>query len=59
MTAGALASQLNNAGTAQVVSRAALRVVRPSSGADLAAAEQAASAFLIALGVAAIYFARL
>jgi GTP cyclohydrolase I len=51
VTAGALASQLNNAGTAQVVSRAALRVVRPSSGADLAAAEQAATAFLIALGV--------
>jgi GTP cyclohydrolase IA len=32
-------------------SRAALRVVQPPSGVDLAAAEQAAAAFLVALGV--------
>ena len=53
MTAGVLAAhRLNDdAGTAQVVPRAALRVVRPSSGVDLAAAEQAATAFLVALGV--------
>jgi GTP cyclohydrolase IA len=36
---------------AQAVPRAALRVVQPSSGADLVAAEQAAAAFLVALGV--------
>ena len=32
-------------------SRAALRVVQPPSGVDLVAAEQAAAAFLVALGV--------
>ena len=32
-------------------SRAALRVVQPQSGLDLVAAEQAAAAFLVALGV--------
>ena len=53
MTAGALTAHLINedVGTAQVVPRAALRVVGPSSGADLAAAEHAATAFLVALGV--------
>jgi GTP cyclohydrolase IA len=53
MTAGALAAHLldDDAGTAQVAPRAALRVVGPSSGADLAAAEQAATSFLVALGV--------
>jgi GTP cyclohydrolase IA len=53
VTAGVLAAHgLNDdAGTAQVVPRAARRVLRPSSGVDLAAAEQAAAAFLVALGV--------
>src|SRR5829696_932865 len=53
MTAGALAAHLLNddAGAAQVAPRAALRVIGPSSRADLAAAEQAATAFLVALGV--------
>ena len=53
MTAGALAAHLldDDAGTAQVAPRAALRMVGRSSGADLAAAEQAATAFLVALGV--------
>ena len=36
---------------AHAVQRAALRVVKPSSGVDLVAAEQAAAAFLVALGV--------
>ena len=35
----------------QAVQRPALRVVQPSSGVDLVAAEQAAAAFLVALGV--------
>src|SRR5829696_2843037 len=53
MTAGALAAHLldDDAGTAQVAPRAALRMVGRSSGADLVAAEQAAAAFLIALEV--------
>ena len=37
--------------TTQASPRPALHIVRPSSGADLVAAEQAAAAFLIALGV--------
>ena len=36
---------------ARPVQRAALRVVQPPSGVDLVAAEQAAAAFLVALGV--------
>ena len=36
---------------AQAPPRAALQVVKPSSGVDLVAAEQAAAAFLVALGV--------
>jgi GTP cyclohydrolase IA len=41
----------NGADLAQAPPRTPLRVVKPSSGVDLVAAEQAASAFLVALGV--------
>jgi GTP cyclohydrolase I len=42
---------VNDAHLAQAPPRAPLRVVKPSSGVDLIAAEQAAAAFLVALGV--------
>jgi GTP cyclohydrolase I len=45
------AHRVNGADPAPAAPRTALRVVKPSSGPDLAAAEQAAAAFLIALGV--------
>ena len=45
------ASRLPDGRHARPVQRAALRVVRPPSGVDLVAAEQAAAAFLVALGV--------
>jgi GTP cyclohydrolase IA len=42
---------VNGADLAQAPPRTPLRVVKPSSGVDLIAAEQAAAAFLVALGV--------
>jgi GTP cyclohydrolase IA len=45
------AGGVNGADLAQTAPRTALHVVKPSSGPDLAAAERAATAFLIALGV--------
>jgi GTP cyclohydrolase I len=45
------AHRFNGAGRAQPSPRTALHVVKPSSGADLVAAEHAATAFLSALGV--------
>jgi hypothetical protein len=51
MTPYAQTALVNGAEPAQAPPRAALHVVRPSRGADLAAAEQAATAFLVALGV--------
>jgi GTP cyclohydrolase IA len=51
MTPGAQTAPVNGAEPAQAPPRAALHVVRPSRGVDLAAAEQAATAFLVALGV--------
>ena len=42
---------VNGADLAQAPSRTPLRAVKPSSGVDLVAAEQAAAAFLVALGV--------
>jgi GTP cyclohydrolase I len=46
-----VAESLNGADIAQAPPRTALHVVKPQAGTDLAAAEQAAAAFLIALGV--------
>jgi GTP cyclohydrolase I len=43
--------RFNGDGQAQAVPRPALRVVKPPSEVDLVAAEQAAAAFLVALGV--------
>jgi GTP cyclohydrolase I len=52
MTTAALSPhRLSDALSTQASRRPALHVVKPSSGADLVAAEQAAAAFLIALGV--------
>jgi GTP cyclohydrolase I len=51
MTSGPLQAPKVAGGGAQAVQRPALRVVQPPSGVDLAAAEQAAAAFLVALGV--------
>src|SRR6478672_1263866 len=52
MTPSAQAALINGAEPAQAPPRTALHVVKPSKGADLAAAEKAAAAFLVALGVA-------
>jgi GTP cyclohydrolase IA len=46
-----VAHSLNGADLAQPPPRTALHVVKPQAGTDLAAAEQAAAAFLVALGV--------
>ena len=43
--------RLNGADIAQAPPRTALHVVKPQTGTDLVAAEQAAAAFLVALGV--------
>ena len=51
MTPSAQTALVNGAEPAQAPPRTPLHVVKPSSGADLVAAEQAAAAFLIALGV--------
>ena len=52
MTAAPLpVHRFNGDGQAQAVPRPALRVVKPPSEVDLVAAEQAAAAFLVALGV--------
>src|SRR4029453_10569245 len=51
MTPSAQTAPVNGAEPAQPPPRAALHVVRPSRRVDLAAAEQAATAFLVALGV--------
>jgi GTP cyclohydrolase IA len=51
MTPPAQTALVNGADLAQAPGRTALHVVKPSSAADLAAAEQAAAAFLVALGV--------
>jgi hypothetical protein len=51
MTPSAQTALVNGAGPAQAFPRTTLHVVKPSSGADLVAAEQAATAFLAALGV--------
>ena len=51
MTPSAQTALVNGAELAQAPSRTALHVVKPSRGVDLAAAEQAAAAFLVALGV--------
>ena len=52
MTSAPLRARPFNGGApAQAASRPVLRVVEPSSGVDLIAAEQAAAAFLVALGV--------
>jgi GTP cyclohydrolase IA len=45
------APRLNGGREAQAVQRPALRVVQQTTGVDLVAAEQAAAAFLVALGV--------
>jgi GTP cyclohydrolase IA len=42
---------VNGADQAQALPRTPLHVVKPRGGVDLAAAEQAAAAFLVALGV--------
>jgi GTP cyclohydrolase I len=46
-----VAHSLNGADLSQPPPRTALHVVKPQAGTDLAAAEQAAAAFLVALGV--------
>jgi GTP cyclohydrolase I len=46
-----VAESLNGADMAQAPPRTALHVVKPQAGTDLAVAEQAAAAFLVALGV--------
>jgi GTP cyclohydrolase I len=46
-----LAHRLNGADPVQAPARTALRVVEPARGANLIVAEQAATAFLVALGV--------
>ena len=52
MTSAPLRARPFNGGApAQAASRPVLRVVEPSTGVDLVAAEEAAAAFLIALGV--------
>src|SRR5215207_5098014 len=51
LPAHGVAHSVNGADPAPAAPRTALHVVKPSSGADLVAAEQAAAAFLIALGV--------
>ena len=51
MTSSAQTALINGAKPAQAPPRTALRVIKPSSGADLSAAEHAAAAFLVALGV--------
>jgi GTP cyclohydrolase I len=51
MTPNAHTALVSGAEPAQAPPRTALHVVKPSSGADLAVAEQAAAAFLVALGV--------
>jgi GTP cyclohydrolase IA len=51
MTPSVQAALVNGAESAQAPPRSALHVIKPSSGADLAGAEQAAAAFLVALGV--------
>jgi GTP cyclohydrolase IA len=50
MAPSAQTALVNGAGPAQAFPRTTLHVVKPSSGADLVAAEQAATAFLAALG---------
>jgi GTP cyclohydrolase I len=51
MTPSPQTALVNGAELAQAPPRTALHVVKPSKGVDLAAAEQAATAFLVALGV--------
>jgi GTP cyclohydrolase IA len=51
MPPSAQTALINGAEPAQAPPQTALHVVKPSKGADLAAAEQAAAAFLVALGV--------
>jgi GTP cyclohydrolase IA len=51
MTPSAQTALVDGADLAEAPLRTALHVVKPSSGADLAAAEQAAAAFLVAVGV--------
>src|SRR4051812_47003028 len=51
MTPSAQTALVNGAEPAQAPPRTALHVIKPSSGADLAAAEQAAAEFLQALGI--------
>ena len=51
MTPPAPTAVVNGVDLAQAPPRTPLHVVKPSSGVDLAAAEQAAAAFLVALGV--------
>jgi hypothetical protein len=51
MTPYAQTALVNGAEPAQAPPRTALHVIKPSSGADLGAAEHAAAAFLVALGV--------
>ena len=51
MTSKLAAHRANGSGKAQAVPRAALRVIHSSPVMDLAAAEQAAATFLVALGV--------
>src|SRR4029450_1741402 len=51
MTPPAQIALVNGADLAQAPPRMALHVAKPSSGVDLIAAEQAAAAFLVALGV--------
>jgi len=51
MTPSAQSALVNGAEPGQAPPRTTLHVVKPSSGANLAAAEQAAAAFLVALGV--------
>jgi GTP cyclohydrolase IA len=51
MTPPAQTALVDGADLAEAPPRTALHVVKPSTGADLVAAEQAAAAFLVALGV--------
>jgi GTP cyclohydrolase I len=51
MMTSAVQTAMNGADPAQAPPRTALHVVKPSSGADLATAEQAAAEFLMALGI--------
>ena len=51
MTPSAQTALVNGSVPAQAPPRTALHVVKPSKGVDLVTAEQAATAFLVALGV--------